>query len=298
MNLKLGKDSIWFKPEKHVYVNKDEIPYTSVTKFIGWFKQPYDSNFWSTYKAVERILQQNELHPLWKDLKMKYLKSDDKSLFLDSEKLHKALGSHWTLVEEPSLSVVKTAILKEWEIKSEASKVKGSAYHDKEEKFYRDKYNFPPDFSGYDISYPNLLSTRSVEYPELRLYNHEYKLAGSSDLNVVHKNGTVDITDYKTSQRIEFDSFKNPFTGSQQMMKEPLSMYPDCNFIHYSLQISTYAWMLEELGYNINPSGLKIEHIIFKEDMHPFKKEHPVIYMRDSVIKMLNYAKETGKLAQ
>lgn len=295
MNLILGDDSIWFKPKKHIYVNKEETPYTSVTKFIGWFKQPFDKDFWSKYKAVERILQQHEEHELWKALKMSYLKTEDKSLFLVNEKLYNELGDKWLLIEEPGLSKVQYDILKEWDKKSEESKIKGSAYHDKEEQMYRDKYNFPPDFSGYDIKYPNLVSEHSIEYPELRLYNHEYKLAGSSDLNIVHKNGVVDITDYKTSQKIEFDSFKNPFTGNQQMMKAPLEMYPDCNFIHYSLQLSTYAWMLEQMGYTVGK--LKIEHIIFQEGLSPFKKEHPVIYMKDSVIKMLEHAKETGKLA-
>jgi len=294
MNLYLSDDSIWFNDEKHIYTNKDNERYTSVTKFIESFKPKFDSSFWLRYKAVERLLISVKEHETWKKLKLKYLQTEDKNLFLNIETLHQEVGSLWQLLEKLKLEKLQLIIKKEWDEKSKTSLAKGSSFHDQQEDFYRKKYSYPSDFSGYDLRYPNLTADYKVEYPELRLYNHEYKLAGSADLITTYKNGNIDICDYKTSKTLDFQSYQNPYTKHKQMMKDPISDLDDCNFTHYSLQLSIYAWMMEQLGYKI--SNLTIEHIIYTNmTKKPLRKVHTVTYMKKAVELMLNYHQNESK---
>ena len=51
-----NEDTI-FNDEHHLYINKKEgYKYISVTTLVGLYEQPYDSDFWSMYKAFERIV--------------------------------------------------------------------------------------------------------------------------------------------------------------------------------------------------------------------------------------------------
>lgn len=105
--------------------------------------------------------------------------------------------------------------------------------------------------------------------PEMLLYNDKFKLAGQSDiilLNPTQK--TFKVLDYKTNQKgIDRKAYKDA------KMFEPIAHIPDCNFYHYSLQLSLYAYFLEEesnfqceslslLWINTNnPSSITIEEI-------------------------------------
>lgn len=285
------KDGIWFKSDKHIYINDSGKRYISGTAFVGLFKQPFDSDFWSKYKAIEALLTESEKLDVFKELKLHFLKTDEKEIFNNIKTLQAFLGEKYIIVKEEFEEKVQR-IQADWKKASDVSKEKGSAFHDKQEQKYREKYNHPDDFSGYNLKYPNLIADKFTSYPELRLYNHEYKIAGSADLVTVFKNGEFDIIDYKTSKTIKFESYKNPFTGKSQMMKEPISDIPDCNGAHYMLQISLYAWMLEQLGYK--PRELAIEHVVFDgEDV--IRKIHPVPYAKKAIELMLEHYAENRK---
>ena len=60
-------------------------------------------------------------------------------------------------------------------------------------------------------------------------------------------------------------------------MKYPLSSLDCCNYNHYSLQISSYAWLLEQAGYAVR--NLSFTHI-----NQPYEFE----YMKDEVENMMN----------
>ena len=42
-------------------------------------------------------------------------------------------------------------------------------------------------------------------------------------------------------------------------MKPPVNHLMDCNYIHYELQISMYAWMLQQFGFV--PRNLAFHHL-------------------------------------
>ena len=50
--------NVAFNEEKHKYFNVDDPSkeYISVTTLIHRFTQPFDKDFWSAYKALEKLL--------------------------------------------------------------------------------------------------------------------------------------------------------------------------------------------------------------------------------------------------
>ncbi len=95
-------------------------------------------------------------------------------------------------------------------------------------------------------------------YPELLVWSDKYMIAGQVDLAEI-RNGVVDLIDYKTYKKVDLKSFYNPKTKEWTCMLEPLHGLHDCNYNHAGLQMSTYAMILEELGYKIGK--LSIVHI-------------------------------------
>ncbi len=80
--------------------------------------------------------------------------------------------------------------------------------------------------------------------PELLIFNGELKIAGQIDL-LVKRDGKIDLIDYKTNKAIHKTGYKN------KKCKEPIGEMQDCSFTKYTLQLSMYAYMLEQEGYSI-----------------------------------------------
>jgi hypothetical protein len=58
-------DNIIYSDEKHIYIGKtDNSKYESVTAIIGQYCQKFDSDFWSSYKACEALLDPTVFYPL------------------------------------------------------------------------------------------------------------------------------------------------------------------------------------------------------------------------------------------
>jgi ATP-dependent exoDNAse (exonuclease V) beta subunit len=89
--------------------------------------------------------------------------------------------------------------------------------------------------------------------PEFMVVDTELGLAGTIDLLCLH-NGTKEVTiyDYKTNKAIRDSAFKKSDVG----IHPPCTDLPDCNLVHYSLQLSTYGYMLERSGYKIRELSL------------------------------------------
>ena len=58
--IKVDKENkdVFFNDETHKYYDKKTMqPYISVTQIVGKYSQEFDENFWSSYKALEAILE-------------------------------------------------------------------------------------------------------------------------------------------------------------------------------------------------------------------------------------------------
>lgn len=101
----------------------------------------------------------------------------------------------------------------------------------------------------------NELSQRFVPIrEEFIVYNQKWGICGTIDFLAYDTlKDRIVILDYKTNKEIKKD---NPF----QRCIGILEGLPDCNFIHYSAQLSTYKAILEE-GTNLKIGGLALIHI-------------------------------------
>ena len=78
-------------------------------------------------------------------------------------------------------------------------------------------------------------------------------------------------------------------------MFPPIQHLGDCNGMHYMLQLSIYAYMLEKAGYKLRPQGLTIHHILFSQDKAFEVVEYPINYLKREVVSLLTHYKASKK---
>lgn len=77
--------------------------------------------------------------------------------------------------------------------------------------------------------------SRGKCYNEVIVFSRECLCAGTADLLVELPDGNFAIYDWKTNATIRQRSYRG------KRMKAPLAHLEDCNFVHYSLQLSIYS---------------------------------------------------------
>lgn len=281
--------NIAFEEKAHRYwdVTDPSKKFTSVTTIIEKFGQPFDKEFWSAYKALEKLLSADA----WKIEKPSLLKSKkfDKSLL----ELHD--------ISENDFNREQQAILDSWEEENRKSCERGTKIHaDFENSFYKKKKNI--DISKFQIGgkfecrkdYTDLDLENAV-YPEYLIHrvspDGKLCIAGQIDL-LVKKGNNIIVGDYKTNKEIKMKSFFDSKTKSSVKMKFPLNNLDDTNYWHYCLQLSTYAWMLQKLNPDFVIEDLVMIHIDHKDKMTIYH----LPYLKNEVEKMLAFYKKQIQL--
>ena len=119
-----NEDTI-FNDEYHLYINKKEgYKYISATTLIGLYEQPYDSDFWSMYKAFERIVDP-EIWAKYRSVFLEHKRYSDKSFTV--------LG-----IDKNDALEMQKQILQEWENKKNESCARGTKIHAEREEFLYD----------------------------------------------------------------------------------------------------------------------------------------------------------------
>jgi hypothetical protein len=79
-------------------------------------------------------------------------------------------------------------------------------------------------------------------YPEVIMYDREIGISGTIDLLLVNrKTGEIHLFDWKTNKKI----YKRAFGGKKGI--HPITAYiDDCNYMHYTIQLSIYQYLLEK----------------------------------------------------
>jgi CRISPR/Cas system-associated exonuclease Cas4 (RecB family) len=275
---------VGFLEEPHVYKNIDDptINYVSVTTLISKFEQPYDKDFWSAYKALEKLVPINEWKPL-------------KDSLLNTKKFDKECLSDYN-ISENEFNKVQQDILDEWQKKNKESCDRGTKIHAQLENalYNKDSINLQKYGIGGKFickkDYTDLNLEHGV-YPEYLVYYDHPKLHIAGQIDLLIKSGNdIIIGDYKTNAELKFKSFYSRKTKKSVKMKYPLTKLDDVNFNHYQLQLSTYAWMLQKLNPEFNIKRLFIVHFPHEGG----SKIYEVEYLKDDVEKMLKaYIKQT-----
>ena len=102
------------------------------------------------------------------------------------------------------------------------------------------------------------------------------------------------IVTHNTNKKIETKSFYNAKTKQSAKMKFPLNNLDDVNYYHYALQLSTYAWMIQQMDPMYEIEDLVLVHFDHSDNMTVYHMP----YLKDEVIKMLLYYKKESVLAE
>ena len=271
--------SICYNDDAHVYWDGDtNKKYISVTTLLEKYIPPYDKEFWSLYKAIQRMLTTDEFNM-------------EKKRLLETHKIDlKYFESMYSLSEYDILTEQQN-ILDEWVATNKQSTERGTKIHSElENSFYKSekcqlkKFGISGDFVCKK-DYFNLDLENGV-YPEFLVYyqspDGNLCLAGQIDL-LIKKGNSIWIFDYKTNKELKFKSFYDYRVKKAQMMKYPLNGLMDCNFMHYTMQLSTYAWMIQKM----NPDFIIEKLTLIHYDHSDKVSTHEIEYRKTDVEKVL-----------
>lgn len=285
--MKIDKQNgyVAFDNENHIYwnVNNNE-QYISVTTLIHRYTQEFDKDFWSAYKALEKLIPKEN----W---------AIEKKSLLNSKKFNKEILNLYN-ISELDFNKTQQDILDAWDEENRKSCERGTKIHEEiENSFYKKssdislkkfgiggKFECKKDYSELDLEYG--------VYPEYLIYRESDDgiliIAGQVDL-IVKQGNDIIIIDHKTNKKIDQKSGFDTVTKSNAKMKYPLNNLMDCNFYHYTLQLSTYAWMLQKINPNFVIKDLILNHY----DHNGNNTLYHCDYLKHDVEKMLyHYKKE------
>ena len=146
-----------------------------------------------------------------------------------------------------------------------------------------------------EIMISNIIKFGEIaSYPEVLLHyisnDNELRLAGQADLVLINED-EVQILDFKTNKEIKKSSHFNTVTKKHKMMKYPLNNLMDSNYWHYAMQLSTYAWMIQQIDNRFNIKTLNLIHY----DHNNKRTIYPVPYLKKEVEAMLKEYKRSLK---
>lgn len=310
MNIEITKQNgeIAFNEETHKYWNTKypDRRYTSVTTLIGKFYEHFDEFFWSHYKALEQLMGEE------------FTTAGVKKVLLAKKKFNFDYIQLFN-INEDVFNATRQGILDKWEENKNNACERGTGYHlKKENRFYeKPKHRL----LEYEFNLPNEMAEKefvceknNFDLNRERAILPEYLIYYSSPDGVLNLAGQIDmlikdgndiyILDYKTNAKgIES---KAHFDRTKKMTKRmffPISNLEDTTLIHYTLQLSTYAFMLQKINPEFNIKLLKLLHI----DGDGVETEIEVEYKKEEVMKMLAFYKkqikvthfrETGKMLE
>ncbi len=286
MQIDKRNGNVCFNDKLHKYfdINDESKQYISVTTLISRYEQEFSKDFWSAYKALEKLLPKDA----WQL---------EKKPLLNSKKFNKELLDVYN-ISENDFNKAQQDILDEWDKTNREACERGTKIHaELENSFYKagkdvslqkfgigGKFECRKDYSDLDLEYG--------VYPEYLIYRESddgvLKIAGQVDL-IVKSGNDIIICDWKTNKEIKQKSAYNSNTKTTTKMKYPLNTLDDVNFSHYTMQLSTYAWMLQKINPDFVIKDLILVHFDHKDNQTVYHCE----YRKHDVERMLyHYKKE------
>lgn len=193
MKIDKQNGNVCFNDENHCYWNvNDNEKYISVTTLIHKFTQPFDKDFWSSYKALEKLIPKDN----W---------TIEKKSLLNSKKFDKSILDLYD-ISEVKFNKTQQGILDEWDNENRKSCERGTKIHEEiEHSFYNNphdislqkfgiggKFECKRDYSELDLEYG--------VYPEYLIYRESddgiLRIAGQVDL-IIKSGNEITIVDHK-----------------------------------------------------------------------------------------------------
>lgn len=278
-------DTVGFEDSTHTYFDlKDGSKYISATQLIHRYLPPFDSNFWSSYKACEVILG-DSFYEL-------------KKILLSTKRWDDSYIEKYGIDLE-DFETKKKEILQSYKDKNREACEHGTRVHDlMENLFYKKDENRLKTFGlGGTIDVEKgryKLDKERAVYPEIMLsykFDEYLKTVGQADL-VIKDGDEISIYDWKTSKSIDKESYFDRNTKKRESMKFPLNDLMASNYWTYSLQLSLYMYMIQKMYPKFKCRKLALIHI----DREFNETEYECPYLKEEVERMLlHYRKENKK---
>lgn len=268
MNMMINGDKryeqvyLYFQEEGHKYTDTLDNKYLSVTTFIHNYVTPFDKKFWLRKKAKELGITEKQLERQWQDITDEactrgtathnFLEDNIKqvSMFKNAIKYLDQVdsGRCITVADIPNLSA-KPLDIEEFKAATD------------------NKY--PEIYRVFDF----YIQRGYVIYSEIGAFLIDYLLSGTIDILCIKEDNFV-ILDWKTNRDgLKFSSgyykkdksttphqLTDVWVDKDERMLAPVAHLQNCNGMHYSLQLSMYALMVEKI-LGIPCVGLGLCHI-------------------------------------
>lgn len=253
---------LFFEEGPHRYTDSLGNEYLSATTLIGQYYNQFDAKYWAHKKAREQGVSEATIRKQWDKIKNEACDRGTKT----HEGLENAIKS---------VSKFKTAIQYLNQIENgrqitvadipnfKANSLNVEQFKEQTENKYPEIYRVFDFYTnkGYTI------------YSEIGAYLIDYLVSGTIDI-LCYKDDNFVILDWKTNRDgLKFESGyykKDKTTVPNQLtdvwipqnkrMLPPLGQLPDCNGYHYTMQLSLYAYMVEQI-LGIPCVGLGLCHI-------------------------------------
>ncbi len=294
-----------FKEDTHKYFNvKDPNKvYTSVTTLIGKYHEKFDAEFWSRYKALEKLVGKDEFNGIKGDNGRYIQRPSDCKLRLLDKKIFDYNWLDYYKIDLEKLENEAFKIRASYKTANEVACARGSEYHNiKENKYYMQEIHKVDNLLNLDYEFlcqkNNFdLSRERAILPEYLLYYSSsdglLNIAGQADL-IIKDGNDIYILDYKTNAKgIETKPHFDVKTKKNKSMYFPINNIHDTTLMHYTLQLSIYAWMMQKLNPEFNIKLLKLLHI----DGDNKETDYELEYVKSDVTRLLKHYKAAAKIA-
>jgi hypothetical protein len=155
-------------------------------------------------------------------------------------------------------------IIYAWDEENQRSRDLGHWYHNKREQEYIGKEGVVmPLMDGTTKIARDQKLTTGI-YPEHMVYLQSAGICGQSDLVTVDGE-YLDIDDWKSNKEIRKQGYMNWEKKTAKMLA-PMNHMEECEYSHYALQLSLYAYIIQRHNPQLKVRRLGIHHILFEEE--------------------------------
>lgn len=301
---------LFFEPTAHKYTDDLGNVYTSVTTLLNDYIPEFDRAKWLKHGSNELGISQKELGKRWDDI--------------TEESQVRGTAQHEVLeysIKEYSMFKDAVKYLKDIDGGRMVTMQDIAALDDNVRHLDIELF-----MSATDYRYPNIyanfqtmLNMGYTIYSEIGVFLEEALISGCVDVPCISETGFV-IIDWKTNKdgikygsgyyRKDKSELPYQLTGEwvekHEVMKPPINNLPDCNFYHYAMQVSMYAYLMEK-ALKLPCKGLRLCHIqapfILNKYGMPLRDEkgmytidktkdevdswHKIPYLRNEVLKIV-----------
>lgn len=200
------------------------------------------------------------------------------------QQFHKPFDTqYWSKRKADEAGVPQDWILNEWKELNDYANEIGTDTHNWIEDYFNQKWNKLPTnldvihrINKFNVIFAKQLCKLEPLKFELRVFSKKWKIAGMIDSLFLYR-GKIYIVDWKTNKQFTTDDT----IKYKEKLLAPFDKYYKSHLSEYSIQLSLYALILEEWGFEIG--GAYLVHIgpddeeaqLYKViDMRPNLKEY------------------------